>query len=429
MKNYIKFYFDYYDNHGNFTAEIHKEGKYKKVKSEKDILKLLEIAQDYGYNIQSEGVLTKHAQNITKEFDKYTKKEHQRKNKKNRLNIFGNITKNMKVSRKNKTLGKAIIVGTILTAIAVNGMSTKKNTSIAMYEETKDKTSSSISVDETDIKTTQDIDLDDYIDEVTNTEEKQEEVQEQVQEENVVKQEIAVQGVKKEVKEEKKAQLDSMLQADSFHYSYEDRSTSQNVRQAKRYDDIFEKYANQYGVDKDLLIAMASQESSGEHYNNLRDTKPAAGIMQIEKSVHVGNSVSAYNFNTGKVETVQVTQDKLNDVDTNIKIGTMILRGYIENANYNIPLAIQTYNMGPGNMSKVLNSCSSIENIEVSTMKNNPTNNKWLNYRSHINAGDSKYVEHVFSYLGDKQELSVKKRDNTKVSVNITNDNINSIQK
>ena len=220
-----------------------------------------------------------------------------------------------------------------------------------------------------------------------------------------------------------------MLQKDSFHYSYEDRSTSTNVKQAKRYDDIFEKYANQYGVDKDLLIAMASQESSGEHYNNLRDTKPAAGIMQIEKAVHIGHSVSAYNFNTGKVETVQVTQDKLNDVDTNIKIGTMILRGYIENANYNIPLAIQTYNMGPGNMNKVLNTCSSNEKIEVSTMKNNPTNNKWLKYRSHINAGDSKYVEHVFSYLGDKQELSVKKRDSSKISVNIANDNLNSIQK
>ena len=414
MKNYINFYFD---NEGKFTAEIHKDGKYKRIKQEKNILKLLEIAQDYGYNIQSEGTLTRYAQDITKDFDKYMRR-------KQRLKVLGNITNNMKVSRKNKTLGKAVIAASILAIIAVNGMSNKKNTSLAYSEEEiNTKTSTSQNIDSTNITTTEDIDLDEYVDEITNKEEEQKE------EAKEVKQEIAVQGEKKEVKEEKQAQIESMLQKDAFHYSYEDRSASTNVKQAKRYEDIFEKYANRYGVDKDLLIAMAAQESSGEHYNNLRDTKPAAGIMQIEKAVHIGHSVSAYNFETGKVETVQVTQDKLNDVDTNIKIGTMILRGYIENANYNIPLAIQTYNMGPGNMSKVLNSCSSLENIQVSTMKNNPTNNKWLKYRSHINAGDSKYVEHVFSYLGDKQELSVKKRDSSKISVNIANDNLNSIQK
>ena len=407
MKNYINFYFD---KEGKFTAEIHKDGKYKKIKQEKNILKLLEIAQDYGYNIQSDGILTQYAKDITKDFDKYMKR-------KQRLKVLGNITNNMKLSR-------AVIATAIVAVVAVNGFNTKKNTSLAFSEEDiNTKTSTSQNIDSTDITTTEDIDLDEYVDEITNKEEEQ---KEEIQE---VKQEIAVQGEKKEVKEEKQSQIESMLQKDAFHYSYEDRSSSTNVTQAKRYEDIFEKYANRYGVDKDLLIAMAAQESSGEHYNNLRDTKPAAGIMQIEKAVHVGHSVSAYNFDTGKVETVEVTQDKLNDVDTNIKIGTMILRGYIENANYNIPLAIQTYNMGPGNMSKVLNSCSSIENLQVSTMKNNPTNNKWLNYRSHINAGDSKYVEHVFSYLGDKQELSVKKRDNSNISINITNDNLNSIQK
>ena len=169
-------------------------------------------------------------------------------------------------------------------------------------------------------------------------------------------------------------------------------------------------------------MALAAQESSGEHYNNLNDKKPAAGIMQIEKAVHIGHSVSAYNFETGQTDTINVTQDKLNDLEKNIQIGSMILRGYIENNNYNIPLAIQTYNMGPGNMSKVLSSCGSIENIEVSSMKNNPTNNKWLKYRGQLNVGDSKYVEHVFSYLNNNSELKVLKRNNQEVKVTITND-------
>ena len=129
------------------------------------------------------------------------------------------------------------------------------------------------------------------------------------------------------------------------------------------------------------------------------------------------------------MDTIQITQEKLNDIESNIQIGSMILRNYLENANYNIPLALQTYNFGPGNMEKVLSDCSKKENKEISELRNNSTNNDWLNYRSTINAGDSKYVEHVFSYLPNDTELSVKKRNNEVKTVKISNTIENSLQR
>ena len=58
-------------------------------------------------------------------------------------------------------------------------------------------------------------------------------------------------------------------------------------------------------------------------------------------------------------------------------------------------------------------------------MRNNPTNNAWLKYRAHLNIGDAKYVEHVFSFLENNSNLTVKTRDNKNISVNITNDLVN----
>ena len=233
--------------------------------------------------------------------------------------------------------------------------------------------------------------------------------------------------IKKENKEKvstnknKKQELNDMFEKETFHYSYENKTNKNNIENSKRYEDIFDKYSNMYGLDKNLLLALSAQESSGDHYNNL-DNGPACGIMQIEKAVHIGENISAYNFNTNEVETININDNNIRDLDTNIKIGAMILRDCIEKSNYNIPLALQTYNFGSGNMNKVLNACSYNEDISVEEMTNNPIKNNWLNYRNFLNTGDPEYVEHVFSYLDDNTELSVLDRNSNQVSIKITND-------
>ena len=404
MRDYIEFYFD--DN-DKFTANIYDKNVKRVVRNEKNLLKLMQIAQKNGYKIDCEGSIRRRddARKITQAYNRYIVRKNATRLMKNAtinsFHLIGKVLKNMKVSKKNPTLGKVVVAASIIAVLASHGIG--KNNEIQASDTTSQP--AIVEMVETDIPTlSEDVEIE------APTHEDLEE-QEQVQEEVV-----------EEVQGDKQQALDSMFSEDAFHYSFEDRSSKENITNAKRYEDIFEKYANRYGLDKNLLMAMAAQESSGDHYNNLRDNQPAAGIMQIEKAVHIGNQVKAYNFEKGEMEYITVTQDKLNNIDSNIQIGSMILREYIENSNYNIPLAIQTYNMGPGNMSKVLNTCGDLENIDVNTMKINPTNNKWLNYRAFLNVGDAKYVEHVFSYLGKHSNLQVMKRDTSKVSVNLAND-------
>lgn len=226
----------------------------------------------------------------------------------------------------------------------------------------------------------------------------------------------------------KETEISQMMQEqDAFHFSYTDRTNEESLTNAKRYEDLFIKYGNMYGVDSNLLMAMAAQESAGNHYDHLKGNY-GIGIMQIEKNAHIGSTLSAYNFETGEIDKIKVTQEAIEDLETNIKIGTIILRNNIEQHNYNIPLALQSYNFGPGNMSKVITNCSESTGISKSDLKNNVTSPEWLDYRNTINVGDSKYVEHVFSYIPSGTVLTMKDRDGNSIEMQVVNDNVMSYQ-
>ena len=394
MRNYIEFYFDENDK---FVADIHKQGKMRKVRKEKSMLKLLNISYKYGHHVRGEGFIKEDVMQITKEFDRYM-------NRKAALHVIGKIAEKMKISRKNVTLKKTLVVASLVAVIAANGLAKKDEAHYEPENYQPQVTAQAVTEDTT---------IDDIL----------EKYDMEIKDESKAEETALEEEAPPPVEEQSTNELDSMFQEDCFHYSYEDRSNATNVANAKRYEDLFEKYANRYGLDKNLLIALAAQESSGEHYDNLREGKPAAGIMQVEKSVWVNSSISAYNFETGQMETVKITQEKINDLEGNIQVGSMILRSNLESNNYNIPLALQTYNFGTGNMNKVLKTCAELENIDESSMRQNPTENAWLNYRAFLNTGDSKYVEHVFSYLG-KDEIKVQKRNNETVKVALANDHV-----
>ena len=403
MKCYIDFF---YNDNNELNAEIHKQGKYKIVKNKKHVDKLIEIANKHGYIITDECRLEDKVITITREFDKYIEKQ------KRKLRIFGPIYNNMKISHENKVKGKKIVVGSLIAFLTVAGITNLKSNADEKEQQTI--------VTEIDQKETP---LEEIIHETTSH------IEERTTE-NKKPVEIKEKTEKQKTTElkHKNSEMDKIFIEETFHFYYDKSPNMSKFRNARRYKDIFEKYSKMYGVDKNLLIAVAAQESSGDHYNNL-DNGPACGIMQIEKDVHIDTRLSAYNFNTKEVETFKITNDNIRDLDTNIKIGTMILRNYIENNNYNIPLSLQTYNFGPGNMTKSLNACSYDKNISVEEMSSNPTSNQWLNYRSFLNTGDPEYIEHVFSYLDNDTQITVLDRNSNEIRIKIKNDYKKSKQK
>ena len=391
MNDRIEFLFDKDDN---FIAKLHTDGRIRIVRDKNDVSGLMRICYKNKYSVQGPGVITERADKINREFMDYMKRKHKG------LYILGQITEKMRLVKKDKYLRRRLTAGALTGIIALTGFSIHNSHKDNTKAEEKPSYSDDAPIDSYDDSTYGEPYTEPTTTTTTPTETPKSPSYDYFN---------------------NNRDLDSMLQKMEFHYNYEKREDQEPIYNAKRYEDIFEKYAKQYGLDKNLVIALAAQESSGEHYGNL-DNGCAEGIMQIEKDVHIGTTVTAYNFNTGEKESVDVTEENLRDLDTNIKVGCMILRNCIEQNDYNIPLSLQTYNFGPGNMAEALSACSANESVSEDRMKSDPTNTKWLNYREFLNTGDPLYVEHVFSYLPDETELTVLKRDGTPVSITLCND-------
>lgn len=190
-----------------------------------------------------------------------------------------------------------------------------------------------------------------------------------------------------------------------FNFYCDSRVDFGDLAKTRRYKNIFNTYGNIYGIDPNLLIAQATQESGGDISVNFN--QPDIGIMQIEWKVWIGDKISAHNYKTGKVDTVKITKDNLCDLDSHIKIATMILQSNI-NATYEfgyklkkipetdiLAYSLQRYNMGAGTMIKLLN-------------KEKETGKDWKSNRSvdpQENGGDPEYFENVMKNLDNNSTV------------------------
>ena len=126
--------------------------------------------------------------------------------------------------------------------------------------------------------------------------------------------------------------------------------------------------------------------------------------MQIEKSVWLGQDLTAYNFDTNSFEKINVTLENLRDLDYNVKVGCMIFQNCLKNSNYNVLAALTEYNMGYGNLRyRILDAYCKENNTNLEDVLNDKTNTEWFNYRYLASGGDKHYVENVMSYYGDEE--------------------------
>lgn len=201
---------------------------------------------------------------------------------------------------------------------------------------------------------------------------------------------------------------------------YEDRSDEEKLHTASTlYFDKIEKYADMYGLDPELVLALATQER-GIHSSE-KDAGGATGLMQIQNGIWLDNEVTAYNFNTNSYETVKVTKSKIENVDTNIKIGCMILQDMIHDKDYNILAGVLSYNMGGTNVNKILKKHSEETGISRADILANQNNCDWLKHRGIITVGDKDYVQHVISYMGSDIDTYVIKPNGERVDLSIKN--------
>ena len=132
-KEYIYFYFD---NNNHFIAEIHINGKVKKVTSEKNLKLLLKICERYNYIVDREGFINTDVKLIANDYEKVKNRNKNRYRNKHNLKLYNNINGNMKINRrKSKTKSNGlvkylpfILAGTIIVgSVAINNHKTTNN--------------------------------------------------------------------------------------------------------------------------------------------------------------------------------------------------------------------------------------------------------------------------------------------------------------
>lgn len=208
--------------------------------------------------------------------------------------------------------------------------------------------------------------------------------------------------------DEKPANINE-LQYDVLSLRAEDWTDTEKYQIAKAYYyDAICKYANMYGLDSNVVLAIATHEN-GLH-SDVVNSGGAIGLFQIqvEGDWNWNNQqVKAYNFDTNSWETKIISKDEVSDVFENIKVGCMILQNAFREQEYNVPRAIQSYNYGTNYMEAVLNTCCNAENCTREDLKNQ-YNLSWLKYRNIIQNGDQEYLENIFKYIQDGTQLTFK---------------------
>lgn len=100
-----------------------------------------------------------------------------------------------------------------------------------------------------------------------------------------------------------------------------------------RINSAVEKYSKEYGVDKELILAIIKQESN---FNpNAVSSAGASGLMQL-----MDFNVSAYEIT-----------DPFN-IEQNVEGGVKHIKGYLDMFNGDVEMALMAYNGGPGTMER-----------------------------------------------------------------------------
>ena len=240
-----------------------------------------------------------------------------------------------------------------------------------------------------------------------------------------VEPEIIIDGEEIIIDEESKT--DETINQKTYSYDidipFNDRTDSPKYINCKeQYGELITKYSNMYGLDPNLMIAVATQES-GVH-NSYDETTAAIGLMQIEKSVWNNKSITVYNYETKEDETLNINLDTMINLETNIKLGCMIMRQQMDYMRNNPVAALWSYNYGYGNMNVVLNAYTKEKGVSINSVLDNYYDFSYITnkfYANLVSNGDSYYVEHVLSYMGDNPNLVMNVSDDKVIELNINN--------
>lgn len=353
------------------------EGKNLRINHTNDAV----VIEDYTSLLLSPGI-----NNYNNKVTKILKQKSEQKIKK--------FQKNKKIERRNKYAKWTVITSSALAITLLASAYLKKQKELKKEDlEITPETNITIEYKEENKKDEK---------EYTIIEKEQESPQE------IIKEEPPQETKKEEIKEVKFINV-TTKNIYNIDLELEDRTNDEKYLNTKeKYGELLTKYANEYGIDPNLVLAIATQER-GEHSREI-DPDGGLGLMQVQYSVWVNHPLRVYNFRLGEYETENITDEKLRDLETNVKIGTMILRHYLEKTNYNLAASVFAYNKG----------ITSVLSILGNGINDPGEVYSWIDAACNLPNGDDFYLWHVGRYMCNKK-INIIESDGKEVSFNINN--------
>lgn len=176
------------------------------------------------------------------------------------------------------------------------------------------------------------------------------------------------------------------------------------------YGNLITKYANMYGIDPKIAIAVFTHERG--YHSDVMDPGGAIGLCQVQLDVWDDKDVKAFNFETNSWETYHIKEENIKNLEQNIKAGVMILQESLRQVSYNLLQGVQNYNYGLGNLNVAFRQ-SGLNADEL----NEQNNKEWMQYRDLIKGGDPLYIEHVFQYVPSDSDLHFKTPDGKDINL------------
>lgn len=176
------------------------------------------------------------------------------------------------------------------------------------------------------------------------------------------------------------------------------------------YGDLITKYANMYGIDPKIAIAVFTHERG--YHSDVMDSGGAIGLCQVQLDVWDEKDVKAFNFETNSWETYHIKEENIKNLEQNIKAGVMILQESLRQVSYILLQGVQNYNYGLGNLNVAFRQ-SGLNADEL----NEQNNKEWMQYRDLIKGGDPLYIEHVFQYVPSDSDLHFKTPDGKDINL------------
>lgn len=201
-----------------------------------------------------------------------------------------------------------------------------------------------------------------------------------------------------------------IIEGDQTYLDYASaRDTATGQYAYNTYYEIADTYASMWGISTNLVLALLTQESGGVDIN----------LMQIQFFSWEDQILYPYNFMvdakqkyvltnhkekyTGQ-DVICISEEELQNPITNISVGCILLMESFKSMDYHIGAGIQCYNLGVGNMTKILNQTALSTGVSVSDILKDQTNLDFMDYTAMVQCGDPEYLNHVLRYMDSVED-------------------------